>query len=91
MSGGIPGAVVDAVLPDLVRLVVVRPQDVGDRRVAVDDLEADAVALLEAIPALFACLGDPASEARIEQAIVFSGLAWDWNCSQHIPKLVVAA
>lgn len=41
-------------------------------------------------PALFARVGDPASEARIEQAIVFTVLAWDWNCSQHIPRLVAA-
>jgi predicted pyridoxine 5'-phosphate oxidase superfamily flavin-nucleotide-binding protein len=27
---------------------------------------------------------------RIEHAIVFSVLAWDWNCSQHIPRLVPA-
>jgi uncharacterized protein len=25
--------------------------------------------------------------AHIERAIVFSVLAWDWNCSQHIPRL----
>jgi predicted pyridoxine 5'-phosphate oxidase superfamily flavin-nucleotide-binding protein len=23
-----------------------------------------------------------------EETVVFSVLAWDWNCSQHIPKLV---
>ena len=26
----------------------------------------------------------------IQHAIVFSVLAWDWNCSQHIPRLVPA-
>jgi len=36
---------------------------------------------------LLARLGEPPRGARIEQAIVFSVLAWDWNCSQHIPKL----
>lgn len=40
-------------------------------------------------PALLARLGDPARGARVEEAIVFTVLAWDWNCSQHIPKLVV--
>jgi len=39
-------------------------------------------------PALFARLGDPAPGARVEEAIVFTVVAWDWNCSQHIPKLV---
>jgi predicted pyridoxine 5'-phosphate oxidase superfamily flavin-nucleotide-binding protein len=38
-------------------------------------------------PALFARLVSPCA-ARVEQAIVFSVLAWDWNCSQHIPRLV---
>jgi predicted pyridoxine 5'-phosphate oxidase superfamily flavin-nucleotide-binding protein len=41
-------------------------------------------------PALFARLADPAYEARIERAIVFTVLACDWNCSQHIPRLVPA-
>jgi len=40
---------------------------------------------------LFARLVDPGYSARIEQAIVFTVLAWDWNCSQHIPRLVPAA
>ena len=40
--------------------------------------------------ALLARLADPAYSALIEQAIVFSVLAWDWNCSQHIPRLVPA-
>ena len=26
----------------------------------------------------------------VEQSIVFTVLAWDWNCSQHIPRLVPA-
>jgi predicted pyridoxine 5'-phosphate oxidase superfamily flavin-nucleotide-binding protein len=41
-------------------------------------------------PALVAHLIDPAYRARTGQAIVFTVLAWDWNCSQHIPKLVPA-
>ena len=39
---------------------------------------------------LLARIADPAYGARIEQAIVFTVLAWDWNCSQHIPRLVPA-
>jgi len=39
---------------------------------------------------LVARVADPGYGARIEQAIVFSVLAWDWNCSQHIPRLVAA-
>ena len=38
-------------------------------------------------PDLFARLADPGYKARIEQAIVFTVSACDWNCSQHIPKL----
>ena len=41
-------------------------------------------------PALLARLADPAYRGRIEHAIVFTVLAWDWNCSQHIPRLVPA-
>jgi uncharacterized protein len=41
-------------------------------------------------PALVARLADPAHSGRIERAIVFTVLAWDWNCSQHIPRLVPA-
>ena len=37
---------------------------------------------------LLARVADPAYGARIEQAMVFTVLAWDWNCSQHIPRLV---
>ncbi len=39
-------------------------------------------------PTLLARIADPAYSARIERAIVFTVLAWDWNCSQHIPRLV---
>jgi predicted pyridoxine 5'-phosphate oxidase superfamily flavin-nucleotide-binding protein len=42
-------------------------------------------------PELFARLADSNYRARIEQAIVFTVSAWDWNCSQHIPRLVPAA
>lgn len=41
-------------------------------------------------PELLARLADPGYGARIDQAIVFTVLAWDWNCSQHIPRLVRA-
>jgi len=41
-------------------------------------------------PVLFARLADPGYKARIEQAIVFTVSASDWNCSQHIPRLVTA-
>ena len=41
-------------------------------------------------PRLLARIADPAYGARIEQAIVFEVSAWDWNCSQHIPRLVPA-
>jgi predicted pyridoxine 5'-phosphate oxidase superfamily flavin-nucleotide-binding protein len=40
---------------------------------------------------LFDRLADAGYKARIEQAIVFTVDAWDWNCSQHIPRLVPAA
>jgi predicted pyridoxine 5'-phosphate oxidase superfamily flavin-nucleotide-binding protein len=36
-------------------------------------------------------LATPGYRARIEQAIVFTVRAWDWNCSQHIPRLIPAA
>jgi len=39
---------------------------------------------------LLARLADPAYSARIERAIVLTVLAWDWNCSDHIPRLVPA-
>lgn len=41
-------------------------------------------------PALRARLADPTYSAVIEQVIVFTVLAWDWNCSQHIPRLIPA-
>lgn len=41
-------------------------------------------------PALLARLVDPGYGARADQAIVFTVDAWDWNCSQHIPRLVPA-
>ena len=41
-------------------------------------------------PDLLARVADPGYGATIEQAIVFRVLAWDWNCSQHIPRLVPA-
>ena len=50
----------------------------GRARIVVDDRE------------LLARVADPAYGARIEQAMVFTVLAWDWNCSQHIPRLVPA-
>jgi hypothetical protein len=37
---------------------------------------------------LVARIATPGYRARIEQAIVFTVRAWDWNCSQHIPQLV---
>jgi predicted pyridoxine 5'-phosphate oxidase superfamily flavin-nucleotide-binding protein len=40
-------------------------------------------------PALVAGLMRPAS-TRVGHGIVFTVLAWDWNCSQHIPRLVPA-
>jgi hypothetical protein len=39
---------------------------------------------------LLAQLVDPAYRAPIEQAIVFNVVAWDANCSQHIPRLIHA-
>jgi uncharacterized protein len=47
-------------------------------------------ARVTAEPALLARLANPAYSARIERAIVFTVLAWDWNCSRHIPRLVPA-
>jgi predicted pyridoxine 5'-phosphate oxidase superfamily flavin-nucleotide-binding protein len=37
---------------------------------------------------LLSSLKDATYGATVEQAIVFRVLAWDWNCSQHIPRLV---
>ena len=39
---------------------------------------------------LLARVADPGYGASVEHAIVFRILAWDWNCSQHIPRLVRA-
>jgi predicted pyridoxine 5'-phosphate oxidase superfamily flavin-nucleotide-binding protein len=41
-------------------------------------------------PELVASLVRPDGSARVEHGIVFTVLAWDWNCSQHIPRLVAA-
>lgn len=41
-------------------------------------------------PELIASLLASAGSRRVEHAIVFTVLAWDWNCSQHIPRLVPA-
>jgi predicted pyridoxine 5'-phosphate oxidase superfamily flavin-nucleotide-binding protein len=41
-------------------------------------------------PILLGRLAQPDYPGRIEHAIVFNVLAWDWNCSQHIPRLVPA-
>jgi predicted pyridoxine 5'-phosphate oxidase superfamily flavin-nucleotide-binding protein len=41
-------------------------------------------------PALIARVADPSDTTRAERAIVFTVLACDWNCSQHIPRLVQA-
>ena len=41
-------------------------------------------------PALLARLATPAQNNPCERAIVFTVMAWDWNCSRHIPKLVPA-
>jgi uncharacterized protein len=41
-------------------------------------------------PELIASLKPSAGSRRAEYAIVFTVLAWDWNCSQHIPRLVPA-
>jgi len=46
--------------------------------------------VVAADPELFARLADPGYGARVEQAIVFTVSACDWNCSQHIPRLVPA-
>jgi len=51
----------------------------GRARVVVDD------------ESLFERLTDRSYAGRVEQAIVIEVLAWDANCSQHIPKLVHAA
>jgi hypothetical protein len=42
-------------------------------------------------PELLARLEDPGYEARIEHAIVFTVLAWDWNCSQAFSRSSIIA
>jgi uncharacterized protein len=39
-------------------------------------------------PALLGRLSENSHSGPVEHAIVFSVLAWDWNCSKHIPKLI---
>ena len=39
---------------------------------------------------LLARVTDRGYGAIVEQAIVFTLAAWEWNCSRHIPKLVPA-
>jgi uncharacterized protein len=41
-------------------------------------------------PVLLGRVPHPGYSGLIERAIVFTVLAWDWNCSQHIPRLVPA-
>ena len=41
-------------------------------------------------PAIVGRLSEPSHSGRVVRALVFSVLAWDWNCSKHIPKLVPA-
>jgi len=42
-------------------------------------------------PELIASLMPSPRSRRVEHAIVFTVLAWDWNCTQYIPRLVPAA
>ena len=37
---------------------------------------------------LIAQINSPSGKSLVELVIVFTVLAWDWNCSQHIPRLV---
>jgi uncharacterized protein len=37
---------------------------------------------------LLAQINGASETTVVERAIVFTLLAWDWNCSQHIPRLV---
>jgi uncharacterized protein len=37
---------------------------------------------------LIAQISCPREAPAVERAIVFTVLAWDWNCSQYIPRLV---
>jgi hypothetical protein len=41
-------------------------------------------------PTILNRLADSTYPARVEGAILFDVLAWDWNCSQHIPRLLPA-
>src|SRR5215831_13338813 len=41
-------------------------------------------------PELIASLVPSAGTRRVGHAIVFTVLAWDWNCPQHIPRLLPA-
>jgi predicted pyridoxine 5'-phosphate oxidase superfamily flavin-nucleotide-binding protein len=46
--------------------------------------------VIEAGSELTARLSAPGYPARVERAILFRIEAWDWNCPQHIPRLVPA-
>ena len=37
---------------------------------------------------LIAQINSRSEKSLVELVIVFTVLAWDWNCSQHIPRLV---
>jgi uncharacterized protein len=41
-------------------------------------------------PVVLGRVAHPGYAGPIERAIVFTVLAWDWNCSHHIPRLVPA-
>jgi predicted pyridoxine 5'-phosphate oxidase superfamily flavin-nucleotide-binding protein len=41
-------------------------------------------------PTLLARVATPTHPNRCERAIVFTVMAWDWNCSRNIPKLIAA-
>jgi predicted pyridoxine 5'-phosphate oxidase superfamily flavin-nucleotide-binding protein len=41
-------------------------------------------------PSFVGRLSESGHSAQVEHAIVFYVLAWDWNCSKHIPKLIPA-
>ena len=41
-------------------------------------------------PSLVGRLSEPGHSVEVEHAIFFSLLAWDWNCSMHIPNLIPA-
>jgi len=46
--------------------------------------------VVEDDPGLLTRLSDPDYEGRPEQAIVLTVLAWNENCSQHLPRLLPA-